>query len=66
MVWACFRKGREWLDEKKFMDFEVEAVRPGGRPEKTWSEVVEKYCQNRQTCKKDVVDCRNWRTKDVV
>jgi len=26
------------------MDFEVEGVRPRGRPKKTWSEVIEKDC----------------------
>jgi len=26
---------------KKCMDFEVEGVRPGDRPKKTWSEVIE-------------------------
>jgi len=27
------------------MDYEVEGVRPRGRPKKTWSAVVEKDCQ---------------------
>ena len=27
---------------KKCMDYEVEGVRPRGRPKKTWSEVIEK------------------------
>ena len=29
----------EWV--KKCMDFVVEGVRPGGRPKRTWKEVVE-------------------------
>jgi len=40
------------------MDFEVEGVRPRGRPNKTWSEVIEKGCQTRQICKEDATDCR--------
>ena len=43
------------------MDYEVEGVRPRGRPKKTWSEVIEKDCQDRQICKKDAMDSRKWR-----
>jgi len=43
------------------MDFEVEGVRPRGRPKKTWSEVKEKDCQIRQICKEDATDRRKWR-----
>jgi len=35
------------------MDYEVEGVRPRGRPKKTWSEVIEKDCQIQETCKED-------------
>jgi len=38
------------------MDYEVEGVRPIGRPKKTWSEVVEKDCWTQQLNKKDAVD----------
>jgi len=38
-------------------DFEVEGVRPRGRPNKTSTEVIEKDCQTRQLCKEDAVDC---------
>jgi len=31
--------------DKNIMDYEVEGVRPRGRPKKTWSEVIEKDCQ---------------------
>jgi len=34
MVRACFKKVREWLGEK-CTDYEVEGVRPEGRPQKT-------------------------------
>ena len=33
------------------MDYEVEGVRPRGRPKKTWTEVTEKDYQTRQICK---------------
>jgi len=36
MVWACFQ--HDWV--RKCMDYEVEGVRPRGRPQKTWSEVA--------------------------
>jgi len=38
------------------MDYEVEGVRPGGRPQKTWSEVMEKDCRSQQLNKEDAVD----------
>jgi len=43
------------------MDCEVEGVRPRGRPNKTWSEVIEKDCQTQQICKEDAMDRREWR-----
>jgi len=43
------------------MDFEVEGVRPRDMPKKTWSEITEKDCQTRQTCKEDAMNCRKWR-----
>jgi len=50
------------------MDFEVEGVRPRGRPKKAWTEVKEKDCQIRQICTEDAMDCRKCRKliKDVV
>jgi len=53
---------------KKYMDFEVEGVRPRGRPKKTWSKVMEKDCRTRQICREDAMNCRKWRKliKDVV
>jgi len=27
------------------MDYEVEGVRPRGRPKKTWSDIIEKDCE---------------------
>ena len=40
------------------MDYEVEGVRPRGRPTKTWTEAIEKDCQARQICKEDAMDRR--------
>jgi len=42
----------------KFVDFEMEGVRPRGRPKKTCSEVTEKDCQTRQICKEDDMNRR--------
>jgi len=44
------------------MDYELEGVRPRGRPKKTWTEVTEKDYQTRQICKKDAMDHRNCRS----
>ena len=43
---------------KKCMDFEVQDVRPRGRPVKTWIEVTEKDCHTQEICKEDAVDRR--------
>jgi len=53
---------------KKCVDYEVEGVRPRGKPKKTWIEVTEKDCQTWQICKEDAVDRSKWRKliKDVV
>jgi len=42
------------------MDYEVEAIRSGERPKKTWTEDVEKDCQIQQLHKKDAMDCSKW------
>jgi len=43
------------------MDYEVDVVRPRGRPKTTWSEVQEKDCQTRRICKEDATERRKWR-----
>jgi len=50
------------------MDFELQGVRPRGRPKKTWSEVIEKDFLTRQMCTENATDCRKCRKliKDVV
>jgi len=46
------------------MDYELEGVRPRGRPKKPRSEVIEKIAGPEE----DAMDCRKWRKliKDVV
>jgi len=39
------KEDNDWV--KKCMGYEVEGTRPGGRPKKTWREIVEKYCRAR-------------------
>jgi len=39
------------------MDYEVEGERPGGRLQKTWTEVVEKDCRTPPLNKEDAMDC---------
>jgi len=50
------------------MNYEVEGVRPRGRPKKASTVVIEKDCQTQQICNEDAVDRRKWRKliKDVV
>jgi len=38
---------------KKCVEYEVEGARPGGRPKKTWTEIVEKDCKARALNKVD-------------
>ena len=45
----------DWV--KKCMDYEVQGVRPRGRPKK----VIEKNVQTQQLCKEDVMDLRKLR-----
>jgi len=45
----------------KFTDYEVEGVRPRGRPKKTWKGVVEKDFHTQQLNKEDATDHSAWR-----
>ena len=49
------------------MEYEVEGLRPRGRPKMTWIRVVEKDCQARTLNKEDAIDRSRWRKlmKDV-
>ena len=43
------------------MKYEVQGLRPKGRPKRTWREVVEKDCQARKLNKEDAIDRSRWR-----
>ena len=54
--------GKEYNDwVKKCMEYEVEVARPGGRPKKTWREIVEKDCQVHGLNREDAMDRSRWR-----
>ena len=46
---------------KKCMEYKVQGASPRGRPKKTWTEIVEKDCQERKLNKEDAVDHNRWR-----
>ena len=41
---------------KKCVEYEVEGARPGGRPKKTWTEIVEKDHQAHGLNREDPMD----------
>jgi len=43
------------------MEYEVEGVKPRGRPKKTWREIVEKDCKACKLNREDAMDCNRWR-----
>ena len=55
----------DWV--KKCMEYEVEGLRPRGRPKRTWREVVRENCQARKMNKVEAIDRCKWRKliKDV-
>ena len=55
----------DWV--KKCKEYEVEGLRPRGRPKRTWKEVVREDCQARKLNKEDAMDRCKWRkvTKEV-
>jgi len=56
----------DWV--KKCMEYEVEGLRPRGRPKRTWREAVKEDCQARNLNTEDgTVDRSKWRKliKDV-
>jgi len=59
------KQDADWV--KKCMEYEVGGPRPRGRPNMTWSEVVENDCQAHKLNKEDAMDRSSWRTliKDV-
>jgi len=60
LVWAhAVKKDNDWV--KKCTKYEVEGVRPRGRPKKTWTVVVQKDCQAHKFSKEDVMDRSRWK-----
>jgi len=45
------------------MEYEVEGVKPTGRPTKTWREIVEKDCQAHKLNREDVMDHNRWKNQ---
>jgi len=43
------------------MEYEVEGVRPRGRPKKTWREIVEKDYKACKLNREDAMDYNRWR-----
>jgi len=52
------KEDNDWV--KKCMEYEVESVRPRGRPKKTWREIVEKDCQVHGLNREDAMDHSRW------
>ena len=46
---------------KKCMEYEVEGVKSGDRPKKTWRELVEKDCQAHGLNGEDALYCIRWK-----
>jgi len=59
---VLWKEDNHWV--KKSMEYEVEGARPMGRPNKTWTEIVEKDCQASKLNRKDAVD-HNRRRKQI-
>jgi len=53
------KEDNDWM--KKCMEYEVEGSIPRGRPQRTWTEVVQKDCQPCKLNKEDAMDHRRWR-----
>jgi len=55
MVWTCVanlrKEDNNWV--KKCTEYEVEGARARGRPNRTWTEVVQKDCQARKLNRED-------------
>ena len=60
MVRPCAVKGEWWLGGG-CAKCVVEGARPEGRPEKTWTEIVQKDCQAHKSNREDAMNCSRWR-----
>ena len=52
------KEDNDWV--KICMEYEVEGVRPRGRPKKTWREIVEKDCQAHKFNRENAMDRNRW------
>ena len=53
-----FQDKNDWVENARIMSWRV---RPGGRPKKTWREVVETDCPTQLLNKEVAIDCSEWR-----
>jgi len=52
------KEDTDWV--KKCTEYKVEAYRPRGRPNRTWTEVVQKDCQAFNLNREDAMDGGRW------
>jgi len=52
------KEDNDWV--KKCMEYEVEGVRPRGRPKRCWRDIVENDCQVRGLNREDAMDRIRW------
>ena len=55
------KEDNDWM--KKCVEYEVEGARLRDRPEKTWTEVVQKDCQAHNLNREDATDHSRWRNQ---
>jgi len=41
---------------EEMYEYEVKGAKPRGRPKKTWTEIVQKYCQANKLNREDTMD----------
>ena len=56
---ALQKEDNDWV--RKCMEYKVKGARARGRPNKTWTEIVQKDCQARKLKREDAMD-RNRRS----
>jgi len=58
---AVFQFQKGFFVPLVYTNIVVEGSRPGGRPKRTWREVVQKDCQVRNLNREDAVDRDRWK-----
>ena len=53
------KEDTDWV--KKCIEYEVEGSRPRCRPNRTWTEVVQKDCQAHKLNRNDAMDRNRWK-----